>query len=60
MNSFFKYSSLGLQIVITIVIFVLIGRYLDNYFKTIKPWFTLFMALLASTGIIVMIIQKLK
>ncbi len=59
-NSYFKYSALGMQIVVTIGLFVLIGRLLDNYLGTEKPWFTLSLALIASLGIIIVLIKKVK
>jgi F0F1-type ATP synthase assembly protein I len=59
-NSYFKYSSMGLQMVITIGLFIFLGRKLDSYFDCDKPWFTLFFALLACSGMIAIIIRKIK
>ncbi len=60
MNDYFKYTSLGIQIVAIIGVFILIGRFLDNYFLFEKPWFTLVLALLGSVGVIFMLVKKVK
>lgn len=49
-----------MQIVITIGLFVLLGRWLDQYLQLEKPWFTLVLALIASIGTIVVLIKKVK
>jgi len=60
MNNYFKYSTLGLQMVFTILLFILLGRYLDSLFHVNPPWFTILFALLASVGSIIMLIKKVK
>lgn len=40
-NSFFKYTSLALQLGLTIAVFAFLGRYLDQKYETETPWFTL-------------------
>ncbi len=45
-ESYLRYSGLGFQIAGTIAAGVLIGWFLDRQFKTTKPYFTAFFALL--------------
>ncbi len=59
-NSYFKYSALGMQMVVTIGLFVFLGRWLDKLLGFEKPWFTLCLALVASLGMIVLLIKKVK
>jgi hypothetical protein len=59
-NKYLKYSSLGLQMVIFVAIFVIAGRELDQRAQTSKPWFTLTGALLGSVAAMVWLIQRLK
>lgn len=60
MNRYLKYSSLGLQMVVFIAVFVLAGRELDQRLETAKPWFTLTGALLGSAAAMVWLVQRLK
>jgi|YNPMSStandDraft_2_1061718.scaffolds.fasta_scaffold00706_8 F0F1-type ATP synthase assembly protein I len=46
--------------VFTILLFILLGRYLDSLFHVNPPWFTILFALLASVGSIIMLIKKVK
>lgn len=39
-NQFLKYTSLALQLGITIAVFTFLGRYLDQKYETVTPWFT--------------------
>ena len=41
MNPYQKYVGAAFQMLVTILVGVWIGRYLDEYFLTNKPWFTL-------------------
>lgn len=59
-NSYFKYSALGMQMVITIILFVALGRYLDRLLQFHKPWFTLLLAIVASIGVIILMVKKVK
>lgn len=59
-NSYFKYSSLGLQMIATIGFFILLGRYLDKNLELQKPWFTLTLSLLGCIGTIFLLIKKIK
>ncbi len=40
--AFLKYTAMGTQMLITIVVFTLGGKYLDNYLNLSFKWFTLF------------------
>jgi hypothetical protein len=40
--AFLKYSAMGTQMLITIVVFTLGGKYLDAYLNFSFKWFTLF------------------
>lgn len=41
MNSYQKFVGAAFQMLITILLGVWLGQYLDGYFKTEKPWFTI-------------------
>jgi F0F1-type ATP synthase assembly protein I len=41
-NDFIRYSGLGLQLMVTIGIFILIGYYLDRRFDTSPVWVLIF------------------
>ena len=47
MNPYQRFIGAAFQMLITILLGVWLGRYLDSYFETRKPWFTLGFALLA-------------
>lgn len=47
MNPYQRFIGAAFQMLITILLGVWLGRYLDSYFDTGKPWFTLGFALLA-------------
>lgn len=47
MNPYQRFIGAAFQMLITILLGVWLGRYLDAYFETEKPWFTLGLALFA-------------
>lgn len=53
-----RYSTAGIQVVAFVVICVLLGRQLDSWLETSKPWFTMVFALLGSVGGIIQIIVR--
>ncbi|MBL7812315.1 MAG: AtpZ/AtpI family protein [Bacteroidetes bacterium] len=57
---FLQYAGMGMQILATIVIFTLGGRYLDHWLGLKVPVFTLILSLAGVTGAIWLIIRKLK
>ena len=46
-NVYLKYSGMAFQMGIIILVGALLGRKLDNYFHSPKPWFTVALSLLA-------------
>lgn len=46
-NVYLKYSGMAFQMGIIILIGALVGRKLDAYFHSSKPWFTVVLSLLA-------------
>lgn len=46
-NVYLKYSGMAFQMGIIILIGALLGRKLDTYFQSPKPWFTVALSLLA-------------
>lgn len=46
-NVYLKYSGMAFQMGIIILIGALVGRKLDTYFQSPKPWFTVALSLLA-------------
>lgn len=45
MNPYQRYIGAAFQMLVTILLGVWLGRYLDGYFELEKPWFTLALAL---------------
>jgi F0F1-type ATP synthase assembly protein I len=45
MNSYQKFLGAAFQMLVTILLGVFLGRYLDGYFFTDKPWFTIIFSL---------------
>lgn len=58
-GSFFRYSSLALQMILTILLFVAVGYYLDKWLQLGFPWFTLFLTLAGVGGSLYSAIRKL-
>jgi F0F1-type ATP synthase assembly protein I len=58
-GSFFRYSSLALQMIFTILLFVAGGYYLDKWLQLGFPWFTLFLTLAGVAGSLYSAIRKL-
>ena len=46
-NSYVKYSGMAIQMGVTVLIGALIGKQIDAYVGTEKPYFTIVMALIA-------------
>ena len=49
-KSYARYGALGIQMVVVIVVFILLGRWLDGSVGTKTPWFTVGGALLGIIG----------
>lgn len=58
-GSFLKYSSMGIQMMLTIIIFVVAGRYLDKFIGWKVPVFTLILSLTGVAGSMYYFIRKL-
>lgn len=58
-GSFLRYSSLALQMILTMLVFVAGGYYLDKWLQTSFPWFTLFLTLAGVAGSLYNAIRKL-
>ncbi len=56
-NNYMKYSSMGIQMLVTIFLGVFGGRYLDKYFEFKTPIFTLVLSLLSVVVAIYMAIK---
>jgi len=59
-KNYLKYSGLAVQFVVTILLFVYVGRYLDGQMELEKPWFTLSGALIGVVGSMGYLIFKVK
>lgn len=46
-NVYLKYSGMAFQMGVIILVGALLGRKLDTYFHSSKPWFTVVLSLLA-------------
>lgn len=58
-SNFFKYSGLGVQLSVTIIVFLFAGLWLDKYFET-KFIFTLVFVFLGFVGVFYKIFAVLK
>lgn len=47
-NAYVKYTGMGMQMLVTILVGTLGGRKLDQYFETATPWFTVSLALFST------------
>jgi F0F1-type ATP synthase assembly protein I len=56
-TDYIHYSSAGIQMVLTILIFTFLGTRLDKYFETSKPLWTAFLAIF---GVVVAMIFMIK
>lgn len=57
-NDFFKYSGLGMEFGITVLMFVFLGVYLDRKFNTI-PLFTLLLSLVGFSSAVYLMYKTL-
>ena len=46
LNNFARYSGIGVQIAVPVILGILAGKWLDNHFQTKQPLFTAFLAIL--------------
>jgi len=58
-RAYLRYSGLAFQLVATILIFVYLGRWLDQYIENETPWFTLLFAIIAVVGSMYRLIKGL-
>jgi F0F1-type ATP synthase assembly protein I len=54
------YSSLGMQVAITVFLFAVVGRWLDNQYNLEKRWFTLVFVLAGVALSIYTVIRQLN
>ncbi len=59
MNPYQRYIGAAFQMLVTILLGVWLGQYLDGYFNLIKPWFTLTLAILSIVVAMVGLIRSL-
>lgn len=59
-NAYIKYSSVGVQMIATILIFTFAGQWLDGYYNTVEPFFTVFLALFGVVASMVQLIRGVK
>ena len=58
-SNFFKYSGLGVQLSVTIIVFLFVGLWLDKYFET-KFVFTLVFVFMGFVGVFYKIVAVLN
>ena len=58
MNSYQKFLGAAFQMLVTILAGVFAGRYLDSYFSTEKPWFTIIIFSLGSIAFALLALIK--
>lgn len=59
MNPYQRYIGAAFQMLVTILLGVWLGRYLDEYFNLAKPWFTLSCALFSIVVAMIALIRSL-
>jgi F0F1-type ATP synthase assembly protein I len=47
MNQYQRFIGAAFQMLVTILLGVWLGTYLDGYFFTVKPWFTIVLSLIS-------------
>ena len=57
-NAFARFSSVGIQMAVIIVGFVLLGNYLDGYFNNKTPWLTIVLSLLGVFAGLYLVIKE--
>jgi F0F1-type ATP synthase assembly protein I len=57
-NKYVKFSSLGIQMGVIIFLFTYGGMYLDGYFSTKTPWYTVALSLTGVIGSLTLIIRE--
>lgn len=57
-NKYVKFSSLGIQMGLIIFVFTKGGLWLDSYFKTEMPWYTVGLSLTGVIGSLSLIIRE--
>ncbi|HEX8547681.1 MAG TPA: AtpZ/AtpI family protein [Cytophagaceae bacterium] len=59
LNSYIQYSSFAFQMIATLCLAAWLGFKLDHHFKTVNPWFTIGLMLLAVVGSLYLLIKSL-
>ena len=59
-KAYINYSSMGIQMIASILTCAWIGNYLDEYFQTDKAYITLFMMLFGVMASIILLIRGIK
>lgn len=60
LDNYIKYSSYSFQMALTIFIFMFIGKNIDNYLNTEKPYFTAFFSILGVIFSLYHLIKNVK
>ncbi len=60
LNPALKYSGMAVQMAITIFIAIYLGKWVDNYFQTEKPYFVLLFSIVFLAGILYSIIRQVS
>lgn len=59
-RAYLRYSGLAFQLIATILIFVYLGRWIDQSMENETPWFTLLFAVIAVVGSMYRLIRGLS
>ena len=59
-NPALKYAGMAMQLALTIGFGIFIGKYLDGYFETTKPYFTLLFAMVFLSAVLYAIIKDVS
>ena len=56
-KAYLKYSGMAFQMIVVLLIAAYAGQWLDDYFKSSQPWFTLVLLLIGVTASMYIIIK---
>ena len=59
MNQYQRFIGAAFQMLVTILLGVWLGTYLDDYFSTDKPWFTIVLSLMSIALAMLALIKSL-
>jgi len=59
-DKFIRYSALGMQMLLTILVFAYLGQWLDGRYETQKPYFTVGLSLFGVMAAMVYFVNQIR